>query len=240
MEMMPNLRTVLTSLSLCALLGSSAAKAETALKLNLGGTGPDLAMNAGGVLGTTPDSDAGTLGDQDTAIEYTGFLDPQFADVTTNTASVTFAGLQMTGPPTIVGGAVILQDFFGGTFSLYSPTNALLLRGNLQDSTLTGVIGGTGTGSIFTTKVGTFTSGSLLPYVAPNSLNVSMALTNVVNGLGGSGFLVSGGPFTLQPFSTDASANISADGGVGVPEPTSITIALLGAMGFSFIGRRRA
>lgn len=223
----------------CALLGSSAAKGETVIKLSLAGTTPDLAMDGGGVLGTTSDGDAATTGDQNTAIDYTGFLDPELADVITSTASFTVAGLQRTGNPSVIGGAVVVQDFFGGTFNLYSPTNSLLLSGNLQDSTLTGVIGGTGTGSIFTTKVGTFTSGSLLPYVLPNSLNVSMALTNVNNGFG---FVVSGSPFALQPFTTDASVNITADQGLGpgIPEPTSIAAALLGAVGFSFIGRRRA
>ena len=230
-----NLRTVLISFSFCALLGSSAANGETVLKLSLGNTGPDLAMDAGGVLGTTSDGNAGTTGDQNTAIDYTGFLDPLFVD---GTGSFSVAGLQRTGNPSIIGGALIVQDFFGGTFSLYDPANSLLLSGNLQDSTLTGVIGGTGTGSIFTTKVGTFTSGSLLPAVFPISLNVSMALTNVNNGLG---FVVSGSPFTLQAFTTDASVNISADPGeLFAPEPASIAIALLGAVGFSFIRRRRA
>ena len=229
-----NLRIVFTSFALCALLGSSAANGDTVLKLSLGNTGPDLAMNAGGVLGTTSDGNAGTTGDQDTAIEYTGFLDP-FAD---GTGSFSVAGLLRTGPPNIIGGAVIVQDFDGGTFDLYSSTNTLLLHGDLTESTLTGVIGSTGTGSIFTTKVGTFTSGSLLPYVQTNSLNVSMALTNVNNG---SGFVVSGSPFTLQEFTTDASVNISANPGeLFIPEPASIAIALLGAVGFSVIGRRRA
>ncbi|MFO0788195.1 MAG: hypothetical protein U0805_01990 [Pirellulales bacterium] len=232
------LRSVLTCLSICALLGSSAAQAETALKLGLGNTGPDLAMSAGGVIGTTSDGDVTTTGDQNTAIDYTGFLDPQLVDIITNTASFSIAGVQKTGNASVIGGAVVVQDFFGGTFNLYSPTNTLLLSGNLQDSTLTGVIGGTGTGSIFTTKVGTFTSGSLLPYVLPNSLNVSMALTNVN---GGFGFVLSGSPFTLQPFTSDASVNISADAGLGpgIPEPTSLVIALLGAVGFGCLCRSR-
>ena len=229
-----NLRTVLTSFSLCALLGSSAANGETVLKLSLGNTGPDLAMNAGGVLGTTSDGNAGTTGDQDTAIDYSAFLDSLFAD---GTGSFSVAGLLRTGPPNIIGGAVIVQDFDGGSFDLYDTANSLLLHGDLTESTLTGVIGGIGTGSIFTTKVGNFTGGSLLPALVPNSLNVSMALINVN---GGNGFVVSGSPFTLQAFTTDASVNISAEGGLGIPEPASIAIALLGAMGFSLIGRRRA
>lgn len=232
-----NLRIVFSSFAFCALLGSSVANGETVLKLSLSNTPSDLAMNASGVLATTSDGDAGTTGDQNTAIDYTAFLDPLFADITTATASFSIAGLQRTGNPNIVGGAVIVQDFFGGTFNLYSPANSLLLSGNLQDSTLTGVIGGTGTGSIFTTKVGTFTSGSLLPYVDTDSLNLSIALSNVNSGFG---FVVSGSPSTLQPFTSDASVNIVASEGVGIPEPTSIAIAVLGALGFGLIGRRRA
>ena len=60
------------------------------------------------------------------------------------------------------------------------------------------------------------------------SLNMSaLALTNVN---GGFGFVLSGSPFTLQPFTSDASVNISADAGLGpgIPEPTSLVIALLG------------
>jgi hypothetical protein len=236
-----NLRISLTSFAFCALLGSTAANGDTVLKLSLGNTGSEVAMVQNGAnffVGTTSDGIAGTTGDQNTAIDYTGFLDPVFADVTTNTASFSLAGLKRTGNPSIIGSSVIVQDFFGGTFNLYSPTNSLLLSGDLQDSTLTGVIGNNGTGSIFSTKVGTFTSGSLLPYLKADSLNVSIPLTNVNNGLG---FVVSGSPFALQPFTADASVNISADPGpLFAPEPGSIAMALLGAVGLSFIGRRRA
>jgi hypothetical protein len=228
------LRIVFSSFAFCALLGLSAANGATILKLSLASTGADLAMNGGGVLGTVSDGVVGTTGDQDTAVDYTGFLDPLFIDVTTNTASFSVAGLQRTGPLTILGGSVILQDFIGGMFSLYSPTNGLLLSGNLQNSTLTGAIGSTATGSVFTTNASTFTGGSLLPHVQANSLNVSIALTNVNNG---TGFAVAGAPFALQPFTADAFVNISAE---QIPEPASIAIALLGSLGFSLFGRRRA
>lgn len=232
-----NLRVVLASFAMCALLGSSAVNGQTILKLNLGNTGPDLAMNGSGVLGTVSDGDASTTGDQNTAVEYTAYLDGLYADITTSTASFSLAGLQTTGVPNVVAGAVVVQDFFGGTFNLYDTANVLLLSGNLQDSTLTGVIGNTGTGSIFTTKVGTFTAGSLINDVEANSLNLSIALTNVNNG---NGFVVSGQPAALQPFTTDASVNITGAQGVGVPEPASIAMTLLGALGFGFLGRRRA
>jgi uncharacterized protein (TIGR03382 family) len=228
-----NLRIVLTSFAFCAMLGWSAANGATILKLSLGSTGADLAMNGSGVLGTMSDGVAATTGDQNTAIDFTGFLDGSFADVTTNDASFTLAGLQKTGPLSIIGGTVIAQDFLGGTFSLYSPTNSLLLSGNLQGSTLTGSIGGTATGSLFTTNASNFTGGSLLPNLQANTLNISMTLTNVSNG---TGFVVSGAPFVLQPFTADTFVNITAE---PIPEPASIAIALLGAAGFGLLGRRR-
>jgi hypothetical protein len=231
-----NLPRALAAVLFCALLGSS-VNGQTIIKLSLGETGPDLAMNSSGLLGTVSDGDASTTGDQNTAVEYTAFLDSLFADINTDIASFSLAGLQTTGTPTTIGSSVVVQDFFGGTFNLYDPSNILLLSGNLQDSTLTGVIGNTGTGSIFTTKVGTFTSGTLLPQVEKESLNLSIALSNVNNG---NGFVVSGQPSALQAFTSDAAVNITGAAGVGVPEPTSIVITLLGAMGFGFIGRRRA
>ena len=215
-----NLRIVLTSFAFCAML--SAANGATILKLSLASTGSDLEMVPIGpefFIRTTSDGIGGTTGDQNTAIDYTGFLSSE-TDVTTNTASFSLAGLQRTGPLTILGGSVIAQDFIGGTFSLYSPTNGLLLSGNLQDSTLTGAIGSTATGSVFTTNASSFTGGSLLPYVQANTLNVSMALTNVNNGLG---FVVSGSPFVLQPFTADTFVNISAE---EIPEPSAYIFAL--------------
>jgi len=233
-----NLRIAFASLALCASLGLSAANGETVLKLSLGSTGSDLEMVSIGpdfFIRTSSDSIGGTTGDQNTAIDYTGFLSSE-TDVGTNTASFSLAGLKRTGAPNILGASVVVQDFTGGTFDLYSPTNGLLLHGDLTESTLTGVLGGSGTGSIFSTKVGNFTGGSLAPSLISNSLDISMALTNVNSG---NGFVVSGGPFTLQPFTSDASVSISADEAI-IPEPASIAIALLGTLGFSFIRRRRA
>jgi hypothetical protein len=229
-----NLRIVLNSFAFCAMLGWSAANGATILKLSLASTGADLSMNGGGVLGTESDGVGATTGDQNTAIEYTGFLDSLFTDDATNNASFSLASLQKTGPLTILGGSVIAQDFVGGTFSLFNSANSLLLSGNLGSSTLTGAIGSTATGSLFTTNAGNFTGGSLLPYVQGNSLNVSIALSNVSNG---TGFTVAGTPFALQPFNADTFVNITAE---PIPEPTSIAIALLGAAAFGFMGRRRA
>jgi len=205
------------------MLGWSAANGATILKLSLASTGADLEMVPIGpdfFVRTASDGIGGTTGDQNTAIEYSGFLDSLFTDDTTNTASFSLAGLKKTGPLSILGGSVIAQDFIGGTFSLYSPTNSLLLSGNLLNSTLTGAIGSTATGSLFTTNASTFTGGSLLPYVQANTLNVSMALTNVNNG---TGFTVAGAPFALQPFTADTFVNISAE---PIPEPAAYVFAL--------------
>jgi len=62
--------------ALCLLVigAVSAVEASTIIKLNLGGVGPDVAMNAQGALSTVDDGVAGTTGNQNTAIEYTGFL----------------------------------------------------------------------------------------------------------------------------------------------------------------------
>ncbi len=64
---------------------SSTSYAGTIIKLNLGGVGPDVSM-AGGVLGTVSDGNALTVGDQNTAIEFTGFLNP-IPDINLSAAS---------------------------------------------------------------------------------------------------------------------------------------------------------
>jgi hypothetical protein len=203
----------------------------TILKLNLGNVSPDIGMPApAGTISTVPDGNVGTTGDQNTDVEYTGFLDGIFADINTPTASFTTSGLQAVGPPTIFG-SLVIQNYFGGTFNLYDPSNTLLLSGSLVDSALTGTIGVPGTGAVFTTTFGTATGGTLLPYVVPGTVNVSMNLTDVNDGLG---FLVLGN--VLQPFTADASVNISAESS-GIPEPGSaalVVIAMLTA-GASFV-----
>lgn len=221
--------------AVCALVlaVSSATYAGTIIKLNLGGTGPDVAMNAGGVLATTSDGVAATTGDQNTAVEYTGFLDVPFADINTSIASYSLAGLQAVGPPQVFG-TLVIQNFTGGSFDLYDPSNNLLLSGSLTNSALTGVAGPPGTGGLFTTAVSTVTGGSLAPYIVPNSLTMSMNLTNIN---GGNGLSVGGAVApVLNPFQADASVNISGD--QLIPEPTSVLL-LLTALSGAFAIRRR-
>src|SRR5262245_17718149 len=83
------------ALIFAALFCAGAARASTIFKVSLGEIGPDVAMNAQGVLGTINDGIAGTPGDQNTAVDFVGFLNGM-ADINTKTASFTLSGLQAT------------------------------------------------------------------------------------------------------------------------------------------------
>ncbi len=224
------LRTALVGAALCALVfaNTSLSRAATIIKLNLGGVGPDVSMTAGGILGTASDGVAGTTGDQNTDIEYTGFLDPLFPDLNTSSASFTMSNLTATGAAQVLG-SLVIQNYSGGTFNLFDPSNSLLLSGTLTTSSLTGVVGAPGTGGLFTTAVTNVTGGSLQPYIVGNSLTVSVNLLNVN---GGAGFSVSG-QSVLQPFTADASVSISGIT-TGVPEPGTLALSTFGALGLLF------
>jgi hypothetical protein len=225
-------KMVIRSLTVCALFcaATSYSHAGTIIKLNLGGVGPDIGMNGAGTLSTTNDGVAATTGDQNTDIEYTGALDFK-PDINTTTASFTLQGLNEVGPASVFG-TLVIQNFTGGTFSLYDPANVLLLQGPLTNSALTGVLGPPGTGALFTTTLGTVTGGSLQPLIAPGTVSLSMNMTNVNGGLG---FGVAGGAAPLlNQFLADASISISAD---VVPEPTTLT--LIGLVSVALIAVRR-
>jgi hypothetical protein len=233
--MRTNLGTTFSALALCAsvTLISANAHAATILKLNLGGTGPDVAMNAAGVFSTVSDGNGVTTGDQNTAIEYTGFLDGLFLDIPTNIASFSMSGVTRTAAPPDVGGGTVTQNFFGGTIKLYDPLNTLLFEANLQDSALIGTIGAPGIGGFFTVTLGSSVPGTVLhPYVVPGSIGLSMPLTNINDG---TGLLVLGN--VLQPFNSDASVQITANE-LPIPEPTSVMLVLL-ATSMSAISFRR-
>jgi hypothetical protein len=116
--MLRNLRVVLSAFALGAfvLFSSSATLAGTIIKLNLGGVGPDVGMNAGGVLSTVDDTPPGPLGDQFTAVEYTDFLSP-ISNITTNTASFSLNGLVAAGAAQSCG-CFGVQNISGGILSL--------------------------------------------------------------------------------------------------------------------------
>jgi len=232
-------RMALVRATLCALFItlSSISHAATIIKLNLGGVGPDIQMNAAGSLSTFNDGDNATTGDQNTSIEYTAFLDPLFADVTPPPpASFSLTGLQADAVGAQLAFGLVIQSFHGGSFSLYGPNNAVLLTGPISTAALAGVTTPPGTGSLFTTTLSNITGGSLQPFIQPGTVSVSMNLATVNGGNGFSVLPGPGGVLVLQPFLADASALISGD--AKVPEPVSLTLVLATAI-IGSCGRRR-
>jgi len=200
------------------------ADAATILKLDLGGTGPDLNYSGGvfGALATTNDGNAGTTGDQNTAILYTGFL----SSTPASTGSYTLSGTAAVGFPTPLGGGVFSQNFSGGNFKLYDNSNAVLLDVNLGSSLL---VGG-GNGAFFNITNGTVVTGSLASQVIGNSIGMSMALSNISGG----GLSLDPGTGRLNPFFADSSKDITAD---AVPEPAAAGLLLFGVAA-AFVARR--
>lgn len=221
----------------CATIGllSPAAQAGTILKLSLGTDVPadiEFTGGIGGTLRTVDDGVAGTTGDQNTAIDFTDFLDGSFADVLSSTASFSMNNLVATGAPTTFG-PLVIQNFSGGTLNLYDASNALLLSGTLTNSALTGPIGPPATGALFTTTFAAITGGTLQPLLLPNTLTLSMSLTDINNG---TGFTVSGAAAPLlDAFRADVTMNIAA---LPIPEPVAAVLLLLGG-GLSLAALRK-
>jgi hypothetical protein len=191
------------------------------MKLNLGGSGPDVSM-AGGILATSNYLDATTAGNQNTAIEYTGFLEP-IPDVTTAVASFSLSGVTAVGAPNVT--TLVSQSFTGGTVNLYDPSNTLLLSGTLGSSSLVGTLGPPGTAAFFSTTFGSVTGGTLAPFIVNNSLSLSINLTNVN---GGAGLTVGQGGEILNGFTADSVVNVGGnptDLGGGLPEPGTLILA---------------
>jgi hypothetical protein len=225
-------RNIIRGLVFCALIfvAASFSQAGTIIKLNLADVGPDIGMNGAGILSTINDGNAATTGDQDTAVEFTGFLN-FIPDIVPNIASFSMHNLAEVGPANVFG-TLVIQNFFGGTIELYDPANTLLLSGQLNNSALSGVIGPPGTGALFTTTFSQVTGGTLAPLIVPNSLSLSMNMTNVN---GGNGFAVAGGGPALNPFLADAAVNIAAD---PVPEPATLMLVLMGSAAAVACSRR--
>jgi hypothetical protein len=218
---------VRTAVSLAAamfvLFAASSAKSSTILKLSLGGdSSPDVQF--AGTFSTIDDSDPTTTGDQNTAVDFLAFLSPQHANITTPTASYTLSGMVPVGLAGNIG--VVTQAFLGGTFQLYdvAPGNALLLSGNLGGSELVGTGGPPSTGAVFSTTFATVTGGSLAPFIQPNSLSLSISMTDVTSQGGIPGLQAPQG--ILQPFVADVTQTIAGD----APEPSSLLLAIAGSV----------
>jgi hypothetical protein len=219
------------ALTLLVSVLSTSVSAVTIIKFDLGGTGPDVSLT-GGVFATVNDGIAGTTGDQNTRLDFTGFLDGLFADINTSTASLSIAGVTVAGLPNILG-TLVTQATTGGTFAVYNPSNTLLLSGTLSAGAIVGSTA-SGTGSFFNTNIATFTGGSLLAHVATTPAEFSISFTNVLSG-NFAGMVVSNN--TLQNFSADATGQIA---GAPVPEPASVALLLSGVLGAAVRRRKMA
>jgi len=222
----------------CSTCGTSVA--GTIIRLGLGSdASPDIEFDGTTLtLSTFDDGIAGTTEDQNTNVDFQGFIEAHAADIPTATASISLNGLVAAPPATVILNTLVLQNFNGGTFILRDAANSELLSGTLGGSTIAGTLGGSGTGGLFTTSFSTVNpTGSLAQYVKPDSLTLSMSFTDVVsNGL--SGFaLQPTGAFRLDSFTGDVTINISAD---PIPEPTAGTLLLIAvSMGVAAVRRRR-
>src|SRR5262245_38600916 len=126
------LRMGMIGLALCAVGAPSpdSAHAATIIQMSSGTSAIDTQYN-----GTT----LSTAGPQDTNALFTGFLD-LYPDISTPTASLTLDGVTRSGTA-IVANTAIIQQFAGGTVSLYDPAHTLLLSANLSTSALNGTAG---------------------------------------------------------------------------------------------------
>jgi hypothetical protein len=163
------------------------------------------------------DGNPAVMGDQTSNVDFTGFLDPHFMDITSG-ASFSLTGVMASGSPVEQGG-IIQQATMGGMFTFYDDSNNLLLRGDLDAGFLFG--GAISTGSFFTTTPVLYTDGSLLPLMAPDSGSLSLSLTDVRTG-GTTGMVVAAG--VLQDFTADATGQLEAS---AVPEPSVLGMAAL-------------
>jgi hypothetical protein len=209
------------------------AQAETILKLNLGGDSAADIQFDGSDLSTIPDANGVSTGDQDTTVDFLGFLGIVTPNPMPN-ASFTLTGVAESGAANTSIPGLVVQSFVGGDFYLYDDLDALLLSATLGNSTLSGPLGPPATGALFTTTLGSVTGGSLAGMIDPNSISLSMSFTSV-NGL--AGFSVTSD--ALDPFTTDVTLNIAAEQRE-IPEPATAAMVLVGGILLSFAFRRRA
>jgi hypothetical protein len=219
--MLRTFRGVIRSFAVGAVISIvvSTASAGTIMKLNPDNAtahiefGPD-------VLSTVDDDNMTTTGEHNTAVDFQGFLD-DIPDITAASASVTVNGITTVGSATVFPNQLMLQNFTGGTVSLYDEANTLLLSGSLNASTLAGSLGVTGANdALFTTTFNQITGGTLANGIDPDSITLKMNI-GAING--GAGFSAPGS--VLSPFTANALLTIT---GELVPEPGTYLLLAVG------------
>lgn len=204
-----------------ALAPAAASATETIVKASLFDGGVDVAFD-GVNFGTISDGVAGTIGDQNTRVDFLGALNAVL-DINDPVASFSLDGVALDGLASLVG-PVVVQATSGGVLSLWDSSNTLLLSAALGNGAITGSVTAE-TGSFFNVSLMTFTGGSLAPLLDPNSAGISFALSGIF-GNGGLGLQVVNG--VLMPFQADGL--VALDGSpAAVPEPMSALLLLAGS-----------
>lgn len=231
--MLGSYRGVIRTLAIGAVIGifATPSQAGTILKLNPSTVASNIKLNAAGVLSTVDDLNSGTTGEQNTAVDFQGFLSA-IPDIPPLTASVTLNGISRVGSATVFPFGLMMQNFSGGTVSIYDASNTLLLSGSLNASTLAGAVGPPGTDALFTTTFNLITGGTLAPQIGPGSVALKMNITEVN---GGAGFTVTTDGSILNPFTAEALLTLTGE--QPVPEPA--TALLVAVTGMAVLGIRR-
>jgi hypothetical protein len=228
--MLRTCRGVLCSIAMGAVIGifALAAPAGTIMKLSPGNSASHIEFDAG-VLSTVDDGNGATTGEHNTALDFQGFLS-SFSDIPTN-ASVTVNGITKVGSATVFPNQLMMQNFSGGTVSLYDAANTLLLSGSLKASTLAGSLGVTGANdALFTTSFNHVTGGTLADDILPGSLTLKM---NIAGINGGAGLSAPGS--VLSPFTANVLLTITGE----VPEPGNCLLLAIGIAIAGFWARQR-
>jgi hypothetical protein len=212
---------------------SPAVNADTIIKFDLGANN-DVEF-VGGIFQTVNDGVASTPGNQNSDIDFTGFLDASFADILSG-ASVTISNIVASAEVNVFG-TIISQTTNGGSINLWSNTGSLLLSAAFGEGNIAGSIDGV-TGSFFNTSSMTYTGGSLLSHVSPTQAGLSLALSGIESGLFPGmtvSYNTSTDTFELDSFRADASGLLS---GNPIPEPASMLLLSSAILG-GIVSRRK-